>query len=122
MELNFLVSSAGRRGERCRSCARPSLHGTRRGVYCVDRSPLSAAGQLADGFDLVPSVEDPSFVDAVLRICTARKISHLVPTIDTELAVYAENRKVFEDAGVHAGYRPRRSSGSPRTSGSPTNG
>ena len=102
MALNFLVSSAGRRGELVQ-ILRESISrlGREGGVYCVDRSPLSAAGQIADGFDLVPSVDDPSFVDAVLRICATRKIAHLIPTIDTELAVYAENRQRFENAGVH---------------------
>lgn len=101
MELNFLVSSAGRRGELVKILREAiSLLGRAGGVYCVDRSPLSAAGQIADGFDLVPSINDPGFVDAVLRVCAARRISHVIPTIDTELGVYAENRQVFEDAGV----------------------
>ena len=102
MGLNFLVSSAGRRGELVEILRETiSYLGRGGGVYCVDRSPLSAAGQIADGFDLVPSVEDPAFVDAVLRICSARDISHVIPTIDTELAVYAQNRQAFEDVGVH---------------------
>jgi carbamoyl-phosphate synthase large subunit len=102
MELNFLVSSAGRRGELV-AILRETISrlGREGGVYCVDRSPLSAAGQIADGFDLVPSIKDASFVDAVLDVCAARRISHLIPTIDTELAVYAENRELFEASGVH---------------------
>jgi carbamoyl-phosphate synthase large subunit len=102
MELNFLVSSAGRRGELVQILRETiSRLGRVGGVYCIDRSRLSAAGQIADGFDLVPSISDPSFVDEVLRVCAVRKISHLIPTIDTELAVYAENREAFADAGVH---------------------
>ena len=102
MELNFLLSSAGRRGELVHILRETiSDLGRTGGVYCVDRSPLSAAGQIADGFDLVPSVDDPSFVEAVLGICAARKISHVIPTIDPELAVYAQHRQTFEDAGVH---------------------
>jgi carbamoyl-phosphate synthase large subunit len=101
-ELNFLVSSAGRRGELVEILRETiSFLGRCGGVYCVDRSHMSAAGRIADGLDIVPSIEDPSFVDAVLRVCAARRISHLIPTIDTELLVYAQNRKAFEDAGVH---------------------
>ena len=70
-------------------------------VFAADRSPLSAAGQLADGFDIVPPVVDPDFVAEVLCICMARQVTHVIPTIDTELAVLAEHRDLFAAEGIH---------------------
>ncbi len=101
MEVNFLVSSAGRRGELVQ-ILRETIRLLQRegGVYCVDRSPLSAAAQLGDGFDLVPSIGDRAFIPELKRICRERKITHVIPTIDTELPILAEHRTDFEREGV----------------------
>lgn len=98
---NVLVSSVGRRGELV-TILREALQesGGRGGVFAVDRSPLTAAGHLADGLDLVPGVTSPGFVDCILEVCARRKIRHLIPTIDPELAVYADSRERFAAAGV----------------------
>lgn len=102
MDLNILLSSAGRRGELVQILQDTVVRLDRTGgVYCVDRSPLSAAGQIADGFDLVPNIADPDFVPALLEICQRRRISHLIPTIDTELPVLAQHREEFLAAGVN---------------------
>lgn len=100
--LNFLVSSAGRRGELVAILRRTLTDLGREGeVFCVDRSPLSAAGHLSDGFDLVPSADDPRFVSALQEVCLRRGVTHVIPTIDTELAVLADHRREFSEQGVH---------------------
>jgi carbamoyl-phosphate synthase large subunit len=58
----------------------------------TDRSPLSSAGFLADEFRLVPSVTDPTFVDALAALVDRYEVDVIVPTIDTELAVLAAAR------------------------------
>lgn len=70
-------------------------------VFAVDCSPLSAARYCAEGFDLVPRADDPDYVSELLRICDKRQISHVIPTIDTELSVLAASRSQFEARGVH---------------------
>jgi carbamoyl-phosphate synthase large subunit len=100
--LNFLISSAGRRGELVAILRRTLTDLGREGeVFCVDRSPLSAAGHLSDGFDLVPSVDDPTFISALWEVCLRREVTHVIPTIDTELPVLAAHRREFLELGVH---------------------
>jgi carbamoyl-phosphate synthase large subunit len=96
---NWLVSSAGRRGHLIsilRQVAELSGHGS---VNAVDASPLSAAGLLADKFEVVPRADDPAFVDHVLDVCDRYSIRHIIPTIDPELPVYASARSRFEERG-----------------------
>ena len=99
--IRFLVSSAGRRGELVEILRQvPELLGRQGAVFAIDRSPLTAAGWLADGLDLVPPIHSEDFIDAVLDVCKRREITHLIPTIDTELQKYAEARERFRSAGV----------------------
>lgn len=99
---NILVSSAGRRGELIRllkaSLERVGLSGS---VFAIDRSAYTSAGWLSDGLDLVPPVDEPSFVKRVLEVCEVRSIRHIIPTIDHELPVYAANNDLFAEHGVN---------------------
>ncbi len=99
--MNILLSSAGRRvtlaGCFRESLAELDLNGR---VLAVDASPHSAAGQLSESFWRVPRCTDPGFIDSVLRVCKAEDVQLLVPTIDTELALYANMRREFQDNGI----------------------
>jgi carbamoyl-phosphate synthase large subunit len=99
--MNILISSAGRRVALI-GCFRQSLKhlSLSSHVMAIDAATQSAAGQIADQFMLVPRCTDPGFMDAVLEICKGEHIDLLVPTIDTELKVYAAARKRFESSGV----------------------
>lgn len=95
-DFNVLISSAGRRVQlmdgfrsALNSC---SLKGR---IVAIDASRESAAFQLADEAFLVPRVNDPDFVETVAEICRSRSISLVVPTIDTELACYADAKPSF---------------------------
>src|SRR6266566_8319224 len=99
--MNILLSSAGRRvtlaGCFRESLAELDLNGR---VLAVDASPHSAAGQLSESFWRVPRCTDPGFIDSILRVCKAEDVQLLVPTIDTELALYANVRGEFQDNGI----------------------
>lgn len=69
-------------------------------VGAVDMSPLSAAGQLASNFTLVPPTSDPNFVPRLVALCEELQIDYLVPTIDPELPILAAHRDEFQRAGV----------------------
>jgi carbamoyl-phosphate synthase large subunit len=89
-EGNILVSSAGRRVGLL-GCFRDSI-GRRNGarsVYTVDAGPSAPAAFVADGALRVPHSTAPSFVDAVVQCCVENHIELIIPTIDTELPVYA---------------------------------
>jgi carbamoyl-phosphate synthase large subunit len=96
----WLLSSAGRRGGLVNLLKRvPESHSGNR-VVTVDASPLSAAGRLADSFELVPRADSPSFVDEILRIAKFHQADIVIPTIDPELEVYSRSRQRFAAADV----------------------
>jgi carbamoyl-phosphate synthase large subunit len=69
-------------------------------VFAADISPLAAALYEADGARLIPRSDDPSFVDALLRICEVDRIGLVVPTRDEELTILARARDRFAAAGT----------------------
>lgn len=69
-------------------------------VFTADMSPLSAAGGLGDGHHLVPHSEDPAFIPAIAELCAALNVTHVVPTIDTELPIYSARRELLAQAGI----------------------
>ena len=100
-EYTVLLSSAGRRGalvHLLRVGAKAAGVSVR--VVATDRSPLSAAGHLADAFHLVPPVDSPSFPSVMAKLVEREGIDVIVPTIDPELSVLAAHREQLEAAGA----------------------
>jgi len=100
--ISVLFSSAGRRVE-LMGCFRKAASelGVGLRVVAADMVPdWSPACRLADSSRHVPPCTEEGFVDAVLTICAESHVNLIVPTIDTELPVYAESRNEFERAGV----------------------
>lgn len=96
---NVLVSSAGRRGHLVGIMHEVVEKLGGGAVVAVDASPLSAAGLLADVFELVPPASDPGFIDCVLEICSRNAVRFVVPTIDPELMAYSNSRSRFRAQG-----------------------
>lgn len=100
-DFNILISSAGRRVSLIDTFRSALDLLELRGQVCVaDMSRTAPAFHRADRAALVPRCTAPEFVSRVLEICVADNIGLVIPTIDTELAVYAQNFAKFEDAGV----------------------
>jgi carbamoyl-phosphate synthase large subunit len=98
---SVLISSAGRRVALLQAFrAALTEAGINGSVIAVDMTPLASAFQLADASFLVPPCTDPGFVDAILDICAANGVRLIVPTIDTELPVYAKHRDRFAERGI----------------------
>ncbi len=100
--LSILISSAGRRVELIR-CFRQDARdlGVTLDVIAVDGDPeWSAACQEADRRYRVPRCVDLGFCDALLEIANRERVSLVIPTIDTELAVLAEARPRFLASGI----------------------
>lgn len=99
--FNVLISSAGRRVELMDNfrdaLQRLGLEGR---VLAIDMSRQSPAFHMADEAFLVPRCTSPEFIPRVLALCEEQKIDLIIPTIDTELAIYAENRDIFAAKGV----------------------
>jgi carbamoyl-phosphate synthase large subunit len=94
---NILISSAGRRVSLVRDF-RQSLGALLPGnkVFAADAKPdLSAACQVADGIYHARRISDPEFMPGLLEFCKSNQIGMVVPTIDTELLIFAEHREIF---------------------------
>lgn len=100
---NILITSAGRRVSLVKQfmAACGSLMPEAK-VYAADAHPeLSAACQVAHDCFTVPSLSNTDYFSALLKICKDNAIGMVIPTIDTELVILAENKTKFEQEGIH---------------------
>jgi len=98
--MNLLFSSCGRRVELIRSF-RTALDEIGGGnILACDIDHLASALQVADRKFIVPPCGDNSFIQAIAEICREEKVDAVIPLIDTELGIYAENKEVFADIGT----------------------
>ena len=65
----------------------------------TDTTRLSAALQLCDKRFLVKPINDAGYIKQLLSIVESSKVRLLVPTIDTELKILAQNQKKFAKLG-----------------------
>lgn len=71
-------------------------------VYTTDMNPAMApAGIVSDKCFSVPRVTADDYIDILLDICRHNGISVVVPTIDTELMVLAQNKELFKRNGIN---------------------
>lgn len=96
----WLLSSAGRRGSLVKLLQEQPLRGVQSRVVTTDASLLSAAGRLADHFEQVPQVRDPEFISRTLEIAAKHDVGVIIPTIDPEIEVYANQRGAFAQRGI----------------------
>ena len=96
--MNVLVTSAGRRVSLVQAFAEAvKVRGGR--VFAGDASGLAPALYKADGAFRLPPVKSEAYIPELLSLVQAHDLGLIVPTIDTELAVLAENASAFADAG-----------------------
>jgi len=94
-KTNLLITSAGRRVSLIKNFEKHF------NVFTADMNPsLSSACQYSGKFFKVPPVKDENYIDYLIEICKKNSIKILVPTIDTELSVLAENREKLLGNGI----------------------
>lgn len=99
---NILISAAGRRVNLVKSF-QAELHALdiNAKVYASDINPtLSSACHQADAYIQVKAIKDPDYIQDLLAKCIAYNIGVIVPTIDTELTILAENKELFMEKGI----------------------
>ncbi|GAA3606580.1 ATP-grasp domain-containing protein [Flavivirga amylovorans] len=94
---NILITSGGRRVSLVKAFKNELTKVDPSGkVFVVDALPsLSAASQISDKAFKICEIEDPAYIDALLKICIENNVSLIIPTLDTELSVLAKNKKKF---------------------------
>lgn len=102
MDKNILITSAGKRVSLVRifqeALRKLSLQAK---VYTTDmKTEMAPAGFVSDGCFKVPRVTDDNYINRLIDICCTNNIGLIIPTIDTELALLAENKSLLREEGV----------------------
>lgn len=69
-------------------------------IYGADITDTAPALSFCDHTVIVPRIKDELYIPALLECCQKNRIDVLIPTIDTDLLVLSQNKKVFEDIGT----------------------
>ncbi len=98
---NVLITSAGRRVSLVRDFKKELNLLYKGNVYTTDMNPeLSSACNVSDKYFKVPKVTANEYIELLLNICLEYDINLVVPTIDTELLVLAQNKQFFKEKGI----------------------
>lgn len=102
MDKNILITSVGKRVSLVRifqeALRKLSLQAK---VYTTDMKPeMAPAGFVSDGCFKVPRVTDDNYINRLIDICYTNNIGLIIPTIDTELALLADNKSLLREKGV----------------------
>ena len=96
MPTNILILSAGTRNKVVQYFKR-EMAGK---VIATDCSNLGPAIYDADGARIVPRIDDPDYIDDIIRICKKENINGIFSLIDPELSLIAKHADRFEAIGV----------------------
>ena len=102
MNHNIIITSAGQRVALVRDFTETLVRFYAEAkVFTTDMNPeLAPAAYVSDGCFEVLRVTDENYISQLLDICKKNEIGMIVPTIDTELLVLAENKKLFNDNDI----------------------
>lgn len=96
-DYNILILSAGRRVELIQAFKKAADKlNIKSSIIGADMSGLAPALYFADKHKLIPAISDPSYIDNLILLCNEENIKLVVPTIDTELLILAENKQRIE--------------------------
>ncbi len=99
--MKILFTSVGRRVELMQAfrSAADKL-GMDLTIVGADISPSAPALQFCDRAEIVCRISDKDYIPMLLSICGRENVDCLVPTIDTDLLLLAENKSKFEQIGT----------------------
>ena len=103
LNKNILISSAGRRVELVNIWKDEVLKhiGKESLVFANDLNPNhSAACRVAHQSFSICAIKEKKYPEILLQECLKRNIGLIIPTIDDELKIFADYRKIFEEHGV----------------------
>jgi carbamoyl-phosphate synthase large subunit len=102
MANNVLILAAGRRVELVQAFQQEARELIPSGkIMAGDLRPeLSAACHVADRSIGLPPIRGGGYIDELRDICVEHDVGLVVPTIDTDLLILAENREAFAALGI----------------------
>lgn len=98
MKKSILFASCGRRCQLLKNC-KESLGDSVR-VVATDANATAPALYFADVSYVVPSIDDPSYIDVLLDICRTENVKAITTLIDPEIMLLSSNRERFEKEGI----------------------
>ncbi len=69
-------------------------------LVVADKAAITPAGTFADDAEVVPSIDDPRYVEALLDLCQRGSIRVLVPIVDVDLVRLAPHAARFSAIGT----------------------
>lgn len=101
--VRVLFTCVGRRIELIRAFRRSAeTIGVDLEIHGADASAMSPGFHMVDKPHIVPAIASGSYIDALLDLVRRRRISLLIPLIDTELLDIAQAREAFAERGCTA--------------------
>ena len=99
--MNILFTGVGRRIELMQAFRDAALVLNKNlKIYGADIAGTAPALAYCDATRKVVPMKDPAYIQNLLEICVNDKIDLLIPTIDTDLLVLAENKNRFQEIGT----------------------
>lgn len=96
-EYNVLILSAGRRVELVQSFKKAAKKlGINSKVVAGDCSESAPAVYFADRKAILPRINEENYIDEIIKVCQRESIKLIIPTIDTDLLLLAEERERIE--------------------------
>lgn len=94
--MKILFTSVGRRVELMQAYKKASIDcGIDLELYGGDTSATAPALQFCDKTVELPPIKDQSYIPFLIDFCVNEQIDALIPTIDTDLLILAENKERF---------------------------
>lgn len=100
-EIHILFTGVGRRVELVQAFRQAALAlNVNLKIYGADMAGTAPALAYCDYKRKVCGMRDDNYISELLDVCRADNIDMLIPTIDTDLLVLAENAALFEEIGT----------------------
>jgi len=99
--MKILFTSVGRRVELMQAFRNASLKsGIKLEIYGTDINDTAPALFFCDYTIMVPPINSDEYIPELVRICKTNKIDAIIPTIDTDLMILAQNKNKFNNTKV----------------------
>lgn len=99
--MKILFTSVGRRVELMQAFKKAAEElGADLTIIGADISNTAPALFFCDETKIVCRIREPEYIPQLLAICEEEKVDCLIPTIDTDLLILAENKEKFEAIGT----------------------
>ena len=100
-EVNVLFTSAGRRVELLRAFQRAyRALGLKGRILVTDIQPLAPTFHVADSAYVIPRLDDPGYIPALLEIVRRQRVTLLFPLIDPDIPILAAHKGEFAEVGA----------------------